>query len=123
MLIALPAVVGRQDATDLRVVQIRGAKVADLRLRRVEPQLVHEAIPNRVVAARPVPDASVPHVHGPRRAGRPELAAHVVVNGDLPGAHIAELRSRHQESTAHLVCCIRGGTAIAGYRSNGRGSR
>ena len=50
-----------------------------------------------------MPDAGVPDVDGAGRTGRPDLAAHVLVDGDFRGAHVAEVRAGHQKGAAHFV--------------------
>ena len=64
MLVALPAVVGIENADDFRVVEIARIKVTDLRHGGIESQLVHVAVVVGVVGAGAVPYAGVPDVEG-----------------------------------------------------------
>ncbi len=103
VLVPLPSVFCGQNSRDLRVIQIRSVEISNLGERRIQTQLVHEAVPVGVIAASAVPDAGIPHKHCSCLAGGPDLASHMLVKGDLPGTHIAKLRARNQKSAAHLV--------------------
>ena len=104
--VAFPTVSLRQNAANLGVVDVRGIEIANLGLRRVEPQLVHVAILIGVVAARAVPYPCVPDIHRAGGAGRPDFAADLLVEFNLERTHVSEMRTGNQERTPHLVGCV-----------------